>query len=76
MISHMPWAVCLKLSGIVWGRWGVFLGQKIQNVEIERKKIVDFFLSPCKICLKNPCTSISASSAVLVVQGLLRQILI
>ena len=28
-----------------------------------------------KICLKNPCTSLSASSAVLAVQGLLRQIL-
>ena len=27
------------------------------------------------ICLKSPCTSISASSAVLAVQGLLRQIL-
>ena len=30
----------------------------------------------CKICLKSPCTSISASSAVLVVQGLLRHILV
>ena len=28
-----------------------------------------------KMCLKSPCTSISASSAVLAVQGLLRQIL-
>ena len=28
-----------------------------------------------KICLKSPCTSISASSAVLAVQGLLRHIL-
>ena len=29
----------------------------------------------CKICLKSPCTSISASNAVLAVQGLLRHIL-
>ena len=29
-----------------------------------------------KMCLKSPCTPISASSAVLAVQGLLRQILI
>ena len=32
----------------------------------------DFYVL-CKICLKSPCTSISASSAVLAVQGLLRQ---
>ena len=32
-------------------------------------------LNTTKMCLKIPCTSISASSAVLAVQGLLRQIL-
>ena len=42
--------------------------------ELTRVRFSDSFTTT-KMCLKSPCTSISASNAVLAVQGLLRHIL-
>ena len=33
MISEMPGPICVRLSGIVGGRWVIVLGQKNQKVE-------------------------------------------
>ena len=58
MISKMPGPICVKLSGIVGGRWVVVLGRKkIQNVELEIKNIflATFFLSTCNLTLSDLC---------------------
>ena len=52
MISEMPGPICIRLSGIVGGRWEIVLGQKIQNVDIEiLVKKNQIFFSSCDLTL-------------------------
>ena len=55
----------------------VYLLSDIIVLSLPHFPLVQFhtYYSTTKVCIKSPCTSISASSAVLAVQGLLRQIL-
>ena len=34
MISEMPWPICIRLSGIVGGRWEIVLGKKIKMLTL------------------------------------------
>ena len=37
MISEMPGPICVRLSGIVGGRWEIVLGpKKFQNIDVEK----------------------------------------
>ena len=55
--------------------WRLRTNPYIKQVTFWIHQQLSNFVQLCKMCLRSPCTSISASSDVLAVQGLLRQIL-
>ena len=52
MISEMAGPICVRLSGIVGGRWEIVLGQKIKNIDV----FFCFFLTTCNLTLSDICT--------------------
>ena len=57
MISEMAMPICVRLSGIVGGRWEIVLGpKKFQNIDVEKCGFFVFFLSTCNLTLSHLCT--------------------